>query len=318
MQLVDEMDGAFWGIRARLCAAWTPQWPDQGWIRYVLLNQDQVARRVHVFSPKRRSSAAKRRSSAARAPLSRRGRVLIGTTSLIVFLAAWQVSASLGWMNTLFTSSPLDILKAGRDTYNSGTLVPAAEASGKLFLIGFVLAVVIAIPLGLIMGWYRRIDAALDPYVSILYATPRIALIPLILVWFGIGLEARIVIVVTSAVFPLLINTVAGVRATDSQLIRVAKAYSATDPAIFRTVVLPGAVPYIFSGLRQSMNVSLIGVVVAEFFAGNVGLGAMITTAGLQLRTDIAFLGVLVITASALILTGVLRFAEARLTPYRE
>lgn len=247
-----------------------------------------------------------------------RERLLIGASSLTVFLAAWQISASNEWINTLFTSSPLDILRAGKETYEAGTLVPAAKSSAQLFLIGFCLSVAIAIPLGLVMGWYRRIDAAMDPFISVLYATPRVALVPLILVWVGIGLESRVVIVVTAAVFPLLINTIAGVRATDPELIRVAKAYSATDLAIFRTVVLPGALPFIVSGLRHAINQALIGVVVAEFFAGNVGLGAMITNAGLVFRTDIALMCVLLIASTALILIALLRFAEEKLTPWHE
>lgn len=257
-------------------------------------------------------------ASAVRGFLAKRERALIGLTGIAVFLAVWQASASYGWIDPLFTSSPVDVVQAGKDTYQDGTLMPAIRASAKLFVTGFVISVVVAIPLGLVMGWYRRIDAFMDPFISILYATPRIALVPLVLVWAGIGFQSRVIIVILAAIFPLLINTIAGVRATDAELIRVATAYSASDLAIFRTVVLPGAVPYIVSGLRHAINQALIGVVVAEFFAGNVGLGAMITSAGLVLRTDIALLGVLVIATSSLVLTGALKFAEARLTRYRD
>ena len=257
------------------------------------------------------------RPSAMGAFVSQRKRGAIGLLSVLVFLVLWQVAATAGWVDTLFTSSPSDILEAGKETYQSGQLMPAAAASAKLFIIGFVISVIIAIPLGVVMGWYRTIDAVLDPFVSVLYATPRIALIPLVLVWVGIGAQSRIVIVVLAAVFPLLINTIAGVRATDPQLIQVAKSYLASDLAIFTTVVLPGAVPYIVSGLRHAINQALIGVVVAEFFAGNVGLGAMITSAGLVLRTDIALLGVLIIAVASLVLTGLLKFVEQRLTRYR-
>lgn len=254
---------------------------------------------------------------AARNFIARHERGLIGAAGVIVFLSLWQASAAYGWVNPLFASSPGAILEAGKETYQAGTLMPAAFESAKLFASGFGLSVVIAIPLGLAMGWYRRIDALMDPFISAIYATPRIALIPLVLVWFGIGFQSRVIVVLLAAVFPLLINTIAGVRATDKELIRVATAYSASDPAIFRTVVLPGAVPHIVSGLRHAMNQALIGVVVAEFFVGSVGLGAMITSAGLVLRTDIALLGVLVIASSSLILTALLKFVERKLTQYR-
>lgn len=253
-----------------------------------------------------------------RAFIGRHERQIIGLTSVVLFVVAWQVLASKRWIDPLFTSSPSAIIKAGRVSYESGQLMPYVAASAKLFLSGFVVSVLIAIPLGIAMGWYRRFDAVMDPFVSILYATPRIALIPLVLVWAGIGFQSRLIIVVLAAVFPLLINTIAGVRATDPELLQVARAYSATDMAIFRTVVLPGAVPFIVSGLRHAINQALIGVVVAEFFAGNVGLGAMITSAGLELRTDIALLGVLIIAASSLLMTGGLKLIERRLTPWRD
>lgn len=242
---------------------------------------------------------------------------LAGATSVVLFVLLWQVSADRGWINPLFTSSPRAIVAAFKELLANGQLALHVSASAQLFVVGFLLSVLIAIPLGVIMGWYRWFDAVLDPFVSVLYATPRIALIPLVLVWAGIGFEARLIIVVLAAVFPLLINTIAGVRATDPDLLRVARSFQATDLAIFRTIVLPGAVPYIVAGLRHGINQALIGVVVAEFFGGSVGIGYLITSAGLQLRTDIAFVGVFIVAGTALVLTGLLRVLEARLTAWR-
>lgn len=250
--------------------------------------------------------------------ISRHERQVIGVTGIVVFLVAWQVVADNRWIDPLFTSSPSAIVQAGQESYESGQLMPYVAASAKLFVTGFLVSVLIAIPVGIAMGWYRRFDAVMDPFVSILYATPRIALIPLVLVWAGIGFESRLIIVVLAAVFPLLINTIAGVRAADPELLRVAESYSASDLAIFRTIVLPGSVPFIVSGLRHAINQALIGVVVAEFFGGNVGLGALITSAGLELRTDLALLGVLIIAASSMLMTGGLRLIERRLTPWRD
>jgi ABC-type nitrate/sulfonate/bicarbonate transport system permease component len=242
---------------------------------------------------------------------------LIGAFSVATFIVLWQVSADQAWINPLFTSSPGDIVAAGQEMWASGTLGLHLEASAQLFIVGFALSVVIAIPRGVLMGWYRTLDAIVDPFVSVLYATPRIALIPLVLVWAGIGFEARLIVVVLAAVFPLLINTIAGVRATAPDLLRVAHSFQASDLAIFRTVVLPGAVPYIVSGLRHGINQALIGVVVAEFFGGSIGIGYLITSAGLELRTDVAFVGVFIVAGSAMVLTGVLRFLEGKLTRWR-
>jgi ABC-type nitrate/sulfonate/bicarbonate transport system permease component len=250
--------------------------------------------------------------------LARRQRLVLGTLAVVVFVALWELFAQLGVVNPLFTSYPSAIARAFVQAWSDGSLMTNFRSSAALFAVGFLVSVAVAIPLGIVMGWYRWFDAIVDPFVSILYATPRIALIPLVLVWAGIGFESRLIIVVLAAVFPLLINTIAGVRATDPQLLRVARSYMGRDIDVFRTLVLPGAVPYIVSGLRHAINQALIGVVVAEFFGGNVGLGAMITSAGLELRTDIAFVGVLIIAASALLLTGALRLTETRLTRWRD
>ncbi|QOC93400.1 ABC transporter permease [Micromonospora craniellae] len=258
------------------------------------------------------------RWATVRNQLVQRQRLVLGTASVIAFLTTWQIAADQGWVNVLFTSSPLAIVQAGQDIWSNGQLALNFKASAELFVLGFLLSVAIAIPLGIAMGWYRWFDAIVDPFVSILYATPRIALIPLVLVWAGIGFESRLIVVVLAAVFPLLINTIAGVRATDPQLLRVSRSYLGSDLAIFRTLVIPSAIPYIISGLRHAINQALIGVVVAEFFGGNIGLGAMITSAGLELRTDIAFVGVLIIAGSALLLTALLRIIESRLTAWRE
>jgi NitT/TauT family transport system permease protein len=253
-----------------------------------------------------------------RALAARQQRKLIGTASVTVFVILWQLSADREWINPLFTSSPTAIVSAAREMWTNGQLGTNVRSSAELFAVGFVVSILIAIPLGIAMGWYRWLDAIVDPFVSMLYATPRIALIPLVLVWAGIGFESRLIVVVLAAVFPLLINTIAGVRATDPELLRVARSFQASDLAIFRTLVLPGSVPFIVSGLRHAINQALIGVVVAEFFGGNVGIGALITSAGLELRTDVAFVGVFIVAGTAMVLTGALRYLERKLTPWQD
>lgn len=243
--------------------------------------------------------------------------IVIATVSLFAFLALWQAAAIFGWIDTLFTSSPLEVLQTGVRLAREGELWRHLGSSAKLFLTGFALSVVVGIPGGILLGWYPRLSAVFDPFVSILYVTPRIALIPLLFIWFGIGFQAQTVIVFLSAIFPLLINTIAGVKAIDPDLLRVARSFQARDRDIFTTLALPTALPFIVSGLRLSMGMALIGVVVAEFFTGNVGLGALITTAGISLQTDVAFVGVVVIAGLALLMTAALGRFEARLSRWR-
>lgn len=226
------------------------------------------------------------------------------------FLVLWQVAVWVRWIDPLYVSSPLGVVEAFFQVSANGTLWENLAASARLFGVGFGLAIVTGIPLGIAIGWYPRISALIDPFISFLYATPRIALIPLIFLWFGIGIGSQFVIVYLGAVFPVIINAAAGVKSVDPNLVSMARSFMSRDRDIFRTIALPSAVPFIVSGLRMSMTMALISVVVAEFFTGNVGLGAMITNASLTLNTNVAFVGVLVIAGLAIALTALFQAAE--------
>jgi len=235
---------------------------------------------------------------------------VIGCASVGVALALWELAARRGWMNARFTSYPTAIAKALRREAASGALWEHSWASFQLFGWGLLLSVATAIPLGVVLGWYKRVNAAMDPFVSVVFAIPRLALIPLVLLWFGIGFQARLVVVLLSAFFPLLLNTTAGVRSVDRQLLRVARSFQGSDLQIFKTLALPSAVPYITTGLRQAIGQALIGVVAAEFFVGSQGLGAMITKASILFRTDVAMAGVTVVAIFALVVTALVRRLE--------
>ena len=147
----------------------------------------------------------------------------------------------------------------------------------------------------MIIGWYRRLGMIVEPFLTALYATPRVALVPLILIWFGIGIWSKVFIVFINAFFPVLINTIGGVRAIDADLLRTARVFRASDWQIFTTIVIPGSVPFILTGVRQAVALGLIGVVVGEMFAGSEGIGYMTNYGGQTLSTDTVFLGVVII-----------------------
>ena len=170
---------------------------------------------------------------------------------------------------------------------------------------------------GIIIGWYRRIGAVLDPLVSICYAAPRVALVPLIVVWAGIGDNAQIVTVVLIAVFPILINVQAGVSAVDRHLVLVARSYLGTNLDVLRTIALPGSTPHLVSGIRQGLSQALIGVVIAEYLIGSNGIGGLIVASGQTLNFSNAFVGVFVVAIAALVLTSLLRRLERRLDRWR-
>lgn len=227
---------------------------------------------------------------------------VLGAAGLAAVIIVWQICWSAGWISPLFFSGPSAIAARFIELVASGELQSNMLYSGKNFLIGFVLAVLAGVPLGILIGWYRRVNMAMGPLINAFYATPRIALFPLIIIWFGIGSGSAIFVVFLAAMMPILINTIAGVRNIDADLLRAARAYCATDRQIFMTVALPYSVPFILTGVRQAVAHGLIGVIIAELSAGNEGIGFMISYAGQTFATDTLLVGVLVTAAAGMVL----------------
>lgn len=250
-------------------------------------------------------------------PLPRRSRVVYGLVGIVGVLGIWQLLASTHTINSFISSSPIDIVKAGRDLFDSGVLGSTIWETAKVFGISFGLSLVIGIGFGIVIGWYRRFGALLDPIVSMLYAAPRVALLPLIVVWVGVGTESQIVTVLTIAVFPILINVQAGVSAVDRDLVQVARSYLGSNLDVLRTIALPGCIPHLVSGVRQGLAQALLGVVIAEYLIGSTGIGGLIVSAGQTLNFANAFVGVFVVSFAALALTMILRRLERRLDHWR-
>ncbi len=227
---------------------------------------------------------------------------LLAASGILVVLVVWQLAWSLGWISPLFFSGPSAIALKFVELMQSGELQTNALFSGRNFLAGFVLAVVVGVPLGIVIGWYRRLNLATNPLINAFYATPRIALYPLIIIWFGIGSGSAIFLVFLAAMMPILINTIAGVRNIDADLLRAARAFCATDRQIFQTVALPYSVPFILTGVRQAVAHGLIGVIIAELTAGNQGIGFMISYAGQTFATDTLLVGVLLTSLAGMTL----------------
>ena len=237
---------------------------------------------------------------------------IVGCISVAITMILWEGAWQAGWISPLFFSGPSSIAVRFVELVADGTLAKHAAYSGTNFAIGFILAVIVAVPLGIVLGWYRLLLAAFDPLITALYSMPRIALYPLFIIWFGIGNGSKIFIVFLSAVLPILINTLAGVRNIDADLLKAARAFCATDRQIFTSVALPYSVPFILTGVRQGVAHGLIGVVVGEIFAGSEGLGFMIAYAGQLFQTDTLLVGVLVAAAAGIVLTALV----ARLQRY--
>jgi ABC-type nitrate/sulfonate/bicarbonate transport system permease component len=243
--------------------------------------------------------------------------LILGGAAVALTLGVWQALWSAGKISPLFLSGPSAIAKQFVFGLRHGTLLADMAYSGANFAIGLALAVAAGVILGVLIGWYRRIRLISDPFVNALYATPRIAMIPLIIIWFGVGMGSKIFIVFITAFFAILVNTVTGVRNIDPDLLRAARAYCASDWQIFTTLALPGAVPFILAGVRQGVALGLIGVVVGEMFGGSRGIGFMVAYGGQTFATDTLFVGVLIIAFAGILLTWAAERLEQRFSRWK-
>jgi NitT/TauT family transport system permease protein len=260
---------------------------------------------------------AKPRQERPTTPLFARPRFL-QVVSVIAGLAVWQLVGAYVVTNPLYFVPLSDALRVIWDMAGTGELWHHTSTTAVEFTVGFSLAAVAGIAFGLVNGTSRIARTITDPWVSALYATPLVALMPLYLIIFGIGMTGKAALVVTVAIFPVMINTTVGVLSTDAALIDVGRAYGAGRWESFHKIYLPAALPHIVSGLRLGVGRALTGVVVGEFFFANAGLGFLIARSGQSFDTPTLFAAIIVLTVAAVVMTSVLRAAESWLAPYRE
>ena len=218
---------------------------------------------------------------------------------------------------SLFFTTPLRVLEAGYELVVRNEIQTHFYVSSVEFLLGLGLAILAGLPLGLIMGRSSVVDAMLDPYVTALNATPRLVFLPRLMLWLGLGILSKVMIVFIGALFPLLINTYAGVKNVDRVLVNVVRSFGANEWQIMKMVVLPNSLPYIVAGLRLAIGRAILGVVVGEFFGATKGLGAMMARAASSYQVDIVFVGVAIFMGIALILTLTVKKIETNLSRWR-
>jgi NitT/TauT family transport system permease protein len=248
-------------------------------------------------------------------PRSHRSKV-IRLVSVIAVLVAWEVFGRQ--IEPLFMSYPTAITVSGAEMIRSGELPAALLDSLGTLLFGFAIASVLGIGIGLLIGRYRTVEAATDWLVNALYATPLVAIIPLVVLWFGLGFSAKLFIVVILAIFPILINTAAGVRNVPQPLLDVGFAFDATERQLFTKFILPASLPYMMTGLRLGVGRAIIGMVVAEFFTAITGLGALIVKYGNQYDTAAMFVPILTLMLLGVTLTALMRRIESWIAPWKD
>jgi ABC-type nitrate/sulfonate/bicarbonate transport system permease component len=248
-------------------------------------------------------------------PRSNRNAV-VRLISVVGVLLAWEVLGRQ--IEPLFMSYPTAISTSAFEMIRSGELPAAFLDSFGTLLLGFLIASVLGIGIGLLIGRYRTVEAATDWLVNALYATPLVAIIPLVVLWFGLGFSAKLFIVVILAIFPILINTAAGVRNVPPPLLDVGFAFAATEHQLFTKFILPAALPYMMTGLRLGVGRAIIGMVVAEFFTAITGLGALIVKYGNQYDTAAMFVPILTLMLLGVTLTALMRRIESWIAPWKE
>ena len=257
------------------------------------------------------------RPGASHGVYRRNERLIVGMATLLVFLLVWETAFRFAWVNPTFISSPTQVMIAASQVLSSAEFRRDMLTSGTEFLVGYLMAIAVGIPLGLAVGWYKRLYFALSPFIHTLNTIPRITLLPLIIIWFGIGIWSKIMVVFLGALIPMLISTYSGVRTSEERFLRVARSFSASDGRIFRTIVLPGTIPFIFTGLKYASGRALLGVIVGELYAATAGIGYFIASAGNAFQTDKVLVGVFIVIAAGLVTMEGLNRIERRFDAWR-
>lgn len=231
-----------------------------------------------------------------------------------LILIVWEIVGP--FISPIFFSYPSLIAVAFYDLTVSGELPYFLGQSLEVMLYGLSIAIVVGIPLAVAMARFRWLDWALDLPVNALYAMPLVAVVPLLVLWFGIHLKAKIIVVFLFAIFPVLINTYQGVRECDKNMIEVARSFRSNERRMWQDVLLPFAVPYIIAGIRLAIGRGLIGMIIAEFYTTISGLGYMITRYANIFEMDKTFVPVIVLMILGVSLTNVLKWIGRRIAPW--
>ena len=240
----------------------------------------------------------------------------IRTASVAIFFVIWEYYGRR--MDPIFMAPPSAIFEAAVQLIQSGALKKAMIQTLWPFSVGMALTVVVGIALGIVMAQWRTLEYVLDPFINALYAIPRIALIPLIILWAGLEFVGKVSILVSVAIFPITVNTFSGIRDVRGAMLEIGRAYGATEWQIFWKIVLPAAIPFIMAGIRLAVGLAIIGIIVAEFFTAISGLGGMIVEYANVFATAKLFVPIIVIALIGVVLTEFVMWLERRMSRWRQ
>jgi len=241
---------------------------------------------------------------------------LLAITTGLIFVGLWELLPALGVIDPFFVSSPSRIFKAGQWLFAHGLWQDIWVSLGE-FMLGMLLAMVLGVLVGFVVGWYRSLNAMFEPFITILNATPRIALIPLIILWMGIGMQSKVAAVFLGAFFPIAITVMKGVHTIDETLLRCAHSFGATDRQVIFTLAAPSSVPFLVAGLHIAVGRGLVGMVIGEMMAAQAGVGFMMSRSAALFQTDKVFFGLILLAGFGYFLTEILKLIEKRIEGWR-
>lgn len=243
---------------------------------------------------------------------------LLRLISPLVLLVLWQVLSSAGVVSDKTLASPAQVISAAAELWSDGSLQDALAVSVQRVVLGAVLGIAVAVLLGVLAGFSRIVELAIDPPIQMLRTVPFLGLIPLFIIWFGIGEQPKVFLVALGVMFPLYLNLFAGIRSIDGKLIEAAETLGLSKFQLATHVILPGALPQALTGLRMSLGVAWLALIVAEQINADAGLGYLINNARIYFRIDIVIFGLLVYAFLGLATDAIVRALEGRLLTWRK
>lgn len=270
------------------------------------------------LTPGDRTEEAEERTGRLRQGAWSAGRpFVLGGFSLLLLVGLWQLAVEQHWVKALFLPGPAKVADALGTLVTDGTLWTNLRVSGEEFALGLAISIVLGAALGLLTGWYKAADEFWKPLVIGINSMPQVAVVPVLILIFGIGMTPKVVVVVLSCTTVILLNTAAGVENVDWQLRRLARSFGASDLQVIRTIVLPSLVPFFMTGLRISIGRAMIGVVVGEIFASRAGIGNLLISASNSFNMPVMYATVVIITILGIALTQAAALLERRMQRWR-
>lgn len=286
-----------------------------------LLLHDSATERPAASATESAEAPAAPEPSAAKSALHRAGRIVtsagLRSAAVVAFLLLWEFAPRIGLVDRVFLPPFSEVLQATAELIGNGQLIEHIQSSLTRAVIGFGLAIVTAIPLGLLIGWYSLVAKVLNPILEAFRNTAALALLPVFVLILGIGETSKVALVLFATFFPILLNTISGVRTVDPLLIKSAQSLGLSPVKLFQKVILPSAVPTIFTGLRMAGAASILVLIAAEMIGAQAGLGYLINAAQLNFQIANMYAGILTISIIGIVLNYALLAAERHFSRWR-